>query len=87
MTTSRNNTSNSFTDPTPSKKSLNSSSKISMTSVISSLTFAKMKQPRMNYTRELTLFQMSFGKLLKTAKSSILKNARRSWKVVGSNMN
>ena len=87
MITSRNNTSNSFIDPTPSKKSLNSSSKISMTSVISSLTFARMKQPRTNYTRELILFQMSFGKLLKTARSSILKNARRSWKVVGSNMN
>ena len=87
MITFRNNTLNSFTGQTQSKKSLNSLSKISMTSAISSLIFARTKQPRMNYIRELTLFQMSFGKLLKTVRSNMLKSARRSWRAVGLNMN
>jgi hypothetical protein len=87
LTTCRNNTLNSFIDRTQSKKSLNSSSKISMTSVTSSLIFARTKLPKMSYTRELTLFQMSFGKLLKNARNSMLKSARRSWRVVGLSTN
>ena len=87
LTTCRNNTLNSFIDLTQSKKSLNSSSKISMTSVTSSLIFARTKLLRMSYTRELTLFQMSFGKLLKNARNSMLKNARRLWRAVGLNTN
>lgn len=58
-----------------------------MTSVISSLIFARMKLPRMSYIRELTLFQMSFGKSLRSAKNTMLKSAKRSWRVVGLNMN
>lgn len=58
-----------------------------MTSAISSLIFAKMKPQRMSYIKELTLFQMSSGRLLKIARNSTLKSARRSWRVVGSNTN
>jgi hypothetical protein len=87
LTTCRNNTLNSFIDRTQSKKSLNSSSKISMTSVTNSLIFARTKPPRMSYIRELTLFQMSFGKLLKSARNSMLKSGRRSWRAVGLSTN
>ena len=85
--TTKSNTSNSFIDLTLSKKSLNSSSRISMTSVINFLIFVRMKQPRMNCIKESTLYLMNFGKLLRIARNNMWKSAKRSWKVVGLNTN
>jgi hypothetical protein len=48
-----------------------------MTSVINSLIYVKMKQQRMNFIKELTLSLMSFGKLLRRERSSILRKERR----------
>jgi len=75
-----------FTDLIPNKKNWNSSLKTSMISVINSLIFVRTRQLRMNYIRELILFLMNFGKLLRIERNSILKKERRLWKVDGLNM-
>ena len=75
----------SYTGLMINKLSLKGSSTISTNSVMNTLTLEKMNRPKRSFTRELTPWQMSFGKSLKTGRTKLMKKGQRLRRVGGLN--
>ena len=84
-TPSNSNSSLSWEDSMANNKCWTSLLKNSISSLMITQIWEKMIKQRKNYTNVWTFCQMNFGRLLKRERSRPLKNAKRSWKVVGLN--